>query len=551
MLNLNTYISTFNKMGLSFNDIAIIFMISPGTISNWRSGTVINNYRVPTMKLIQGTKGCRKQLKKDADTFTLDLINFLDISVTEKSFLHTKYKQLGFEDFIPYLVRLAVDQVKFVPATFDYEQDNILRPIVGVGQDHAVAVSHNGHVRATGTNDEKQCSTIAWRDVVSVVGTWKGTIGLHADGTCVATGLDVVGDGDIFRWTNIESLAAGTFHFLGLRSDETVLSYGRNPFGQCNVSEWKNIKGIAAGTNHSVGLFNDGSVIAVGKNDRGQCDVKDWKNVKQVVASADHTLALLNDGTVIGCGYLGGIKLDSLQGAVAIATGEQHAVGLMENGCVVNTGADISGLSDVERWHNMVSISAGFATTIGVRADGRVFVTHDKHKSFYLDTDSWKLFDNKDAGQMQSKFDKCLSEYKRMLLSVQEQALRVSPYVSEYHDNMKILDFALFPDEYEKLKKLSADIFAMYEPSESMPTIHNIVQIYLGTFCEMANTVEEKDGKPCLTEQTYQAFFDLLFAIQNLLQEIRLIEEGMSLPELAEQQLSDFSPWCDRIPPVR
>ena len=548
VLDLKTYMTALHDLGLTYNTLAANFDVSNGTISNWINGTVRADFRVPVDKLLQGTKGCLQETGKDPDEFILALVEKLQITEREKSFLHTSYDRMGFDSFIPYLVHLALDQTEFVPSVYDYEAGSLLRPVVGVGQDHVLAVASNGHVRSTGLNDEQQCNTHSWRDVVSVTGCWKGSIGLHADGTCVAAGLNVIENGDLFRWTNIATLAAGAFHVIGLKTDGSVVSFGRNPFGQCNVTAWKNIKGIAAGNNHSVGLLDDGTVIASGKNDRGQCDVNDWKGVKQIVAAADHTIALLTDGTVIGCGNLGTMRLDALKDSTAIATGEQHAVGLMENGCVVNTGADVAGLSDVERWHDMIAISAGFATTIGVRADGRVFVTRDKHKSFFLDTGSWKLFENSEAGQMQSRFDSALEEYKQKLLAAKTQAFKVSPFISQYHENIKILDFSLFPAEYEKLKSMSADIYRMYAASASMPTIHNLVEMYLSAFCEMNNTIEEKDGKPRITEGTYEPFMDLLFTLNTLEPEVRMIEEGMSFPELAEQQVSDFAPLLGKVP---
>lgn len=562
MLDLQKYFKAINSIGVSQLTMMDSFQVAIGTMSNWVQGK--KEPRASEEAIFLGTQKCQKEpiykaekgkkkepISYSEDRFITELIDNLDITERERGSLTAEYGKSGYEATLRHIIHLAKTKAEFVPTLLPYEAGSLMRPVVGVGQDHVLAVTDSGKVRSTGSNNEQQCNTHSWLDVVSVTGCWKGSIGLHADGTCVAAGLNVIENGDLFRWTDIAALAAGTFHVIGLKTDGTAVSFGRDPFGQCNVAGWKNIKGIAAGSNHSVGLLDDGSVLAVGKNDHGQCDIKGWKNVKQIVAAADHTLALLSDGSVVGCGNLGSMRLDSLAGSTAIATGEYHAVGLMENGCVVNTGADVAGLSDVERWHDMIAISAGFAATIGVRADGRVFVTHDKHKSFFLDTDSWKLFDNKTANQMQSAFDRMLSDYKEKLAAIKVQALRVSPYISQYHDNVKILDFTLFPSEYEKLKELSADIYKMYDASASMPTIHNIVELYLSAFCEVNNTIEDTDGKPNLTERTYDPFMDLLFVINQLEPEIRLIEEGMSFPELAERQMSDFEPLLKKMPTFR
>ena len=81
----------------------------------------------------------------------------------------------------------------------------------------------------------------------------------------------------------------------------------------------------------------------------------------------------------------------------------------------------------------------------------------------------------------------------------------------------------------------------MYAASASMPTIHNLVELYLSAYCEMNDTIEEKDGKPRITEGTYEPFMELLYTINTLEPEVRMIEEGMSFPELVEQQVSDFA----------
>lgn len=375
-------------------------------------------------------------------------------------------------------------------------------------------------------------NNVILRNIVSVTGCWKGSIGLRSDGMCVATGLNVIGDDTLFHWTNITSIAAGLYHVLGLKLDGTVLSFGRNSFGQCNVSGWRHITSIAAGENHSVGLLENGCVFAVGKNDHGQCETHSWKNVKQIAAAGDHTLALLADGSVTGTGDLGNIKLEALTGAKAIATGRMHAVGLMENGCVVNTGTDIDNLSDVERWHNMIAIAAGYYITIGVRIDGRVLVTHDKHSYFYLNTDEWKLFEDNKSEKLISQFDKALEKYKQVLSSIKRQALMVSPYISEYHNNVKFLDFSHFQEKYKNLNSLFTASFQMNQEYPSFPTIQNLTSTLLNAFIDVKDTIKETDGRYYITDDTYQAFMNFTSVINQLEREVRLIEGELHFQSL-------------------
>ncbi len=557
MLNLQKYFKAINDIGISQFTMSLNFNNSQGTINNWIHGK--KEPRIGEEKVFSGTEACReepiqgnrktgKSKSLSEDDFLSKLIDNLEISEKEKNYLAAEYANSNYEDTLRYIIHLAKTRAEFVPTTLTFEKDSPVRPIVGVGQDHAIAVFSNGRVRSTGSNDSQQCNTHAWRDVVSVVGCWKASIGLHADGTCVATGLNVIGNGEMFRWTDLVSIAAGAFHVLGLKADGSVVAFGRDPFGQCKVSDWSGITAIAAGANHSVALRSDGTVVATGKNDYGQCNVTAWKDVKQIVASANHTLALLTNGKVIGCGNLQSIRTEKLTASIAIATGDFHAAGLKEDGSVVNSGADIAGLSDVEHWHHMIAISAAFSCTIGVRSDGRVFVTRDKHKPYFLDTEGWTLFDDAESVSSVSEFNIILSNFEQKLATAKAQAFKVSPYISQYHDNVKLLDFSLFPAEYKKLKETAAEIYKIYQEYESKPTLRNLSEIFLTAFCDVDNTIEAKDGEPCITDQTYEPFMDFLFTLNQLEPEVRLIKEGMSFPELAERQVSDFAPLIGKMP---
>ena len=70
----------------------------------------------------------------------------------------------------------------------------------------------------------------------------------------------------------------------------------------------------------------------------------------------------------------------------------------------------------------------------------------------------------------------------------------------------------------------------------------------LSAFIDVKDTIKETDGRYYITDDTYQAFMNFLFAINQLEREVRLIEGGISFPELIEKQISDFSPLVEQIP---
>ena len=72
-------------------------------------------------------------------------------------------------------------------------------------------------------------------------------------------------------------LAAGRGHTVGLKADGTVVATGLNNYGQCDVAAWKDVVAISAGSWHTVGLLSDGTLVATGNSEAGQCDIRDWR----------------------------------------------------------------------------------------------------------------------------------------------------------------------------------------------------------------------------------------------------------------------------------
>ena len=154
------------------------------------------------------------------------------------------------------------------------------QPTLAAGSWHAVGLHGDGTVVATGDNGLGQCSVDSWTDIVAVATENYHTVGLRSDGTVIATGLNDDGQCDVDSWTDIVAVAAGDCHTVGLRSDGTVIATGWNFCGQCDVDSWSDVVAVAAGWDHTVGLRSDGTVVAAGRNSLGQCDVSDWKDIR-------------------------------------------------------------------------------------------------------------------------------------------------------------------------------------------------------------------------------------------------------------------------------
>ncbi len=245
---------------------------------------------------------------------------------------------------------------------------------IAAGEYHTVGLHNDGTVIATGQSYDGRCNVSNWRDIIAVAAGSYHTVGLRSNGTVVAVGWQPPCYTEC--WRDIVAIAAGNTHTVGLQSNGTVVAVGENKQGQCNVTNWQNIVAIAAAGNHTVGLRSDGTVVAVGENKCGQCNVSSWKNIVAIAAGYNHTVGILNDGSVIATGYnaYGQCNVDSWSNVVAVAAGQNHTVGLLSDGSVVALGHTDYGQCNVDHWKydDIVAIAAGYDYTVGLRSDGTV-----------------------------------------------------------------------------------------------------------------------------------------------------------------------------------
>jgi hypothetical protein len=101
------------------------------------------------------------------------------------------------------------------------------------------------------------------------------SLGVKADGSIVAWGLDIYGQCDVpSPNASFVAVAAGAVFSLGLKSDGSIVGWGDNRYDQCAVPPPNmGFVAVAAGTWHSLGLKADGSIVAWGNNSSGQCRV--------------------------------------------------------------------------------------------------------------------------------------------------------------------------------------------------------------------------------------------------------------------------------------
>lgn len=245
-------------------------------------------------------------------------------------------------------------------------------------------------------SDKRILKSMIFREArKKIAGGYRHVVGIKCDGTLISTKpTSDFGQCDVGEWTDIVAVEAGIFHTVGLKKDGTVVATkwmgGEKKeskvqyFGQCEVQDWCDIVAIAAGSRHTVGLKRDGTLIATEIFD----DEKNWTDIIAVAAiGGQKTIGLKKDGTVLMAGKndYGRCEVNDWRNIVSISAGTAHVVGLKADGTVVatmcrNREDSECGQCNVGEWTDIVAVEAGHFHTVGLKKDGTVVSTKIESK---------------------------------------------------------------------------------------------------------------------------------------------------------------------------
>ena len=104
-----------------------------------------------------------------------------------------------------------------------------------------------------------------------------------------------------------------------------------------------------------------------------------------VVEGYGHTVAVLNDGSVISTkfsgeqkNYFGQDEVSDWKDLIAVSEGYYTTLGLCKDGTVLAVGINDNGQCDVSEWADIVEVSGGLFHSVGLRTDGTVVATKYK-----------------------------------------------------------------------------------------------------------------------------------------------------------------------------
>jgi len=264
----------------------------------------------------------------------------------------------------------------------DKGQTNVPAGLAGVqqvslGENHTLALLHDGTVRAWGLDQQRQCQIPAGLKQVAEVAAGAGhSIALKSDGTLVAWGHTQYGTITIPPGvTNVVQISAAGWHNVALRRDGSVAAWGYGLYGQTNVPPGlTGVVRVVAGRLHSLALLGDGRVVSWGRKDEGQLPPATLpQKVKGIAGGWMHTLLLMEDGTVraFGSNSAGQTNVPpGLTDVTAVAAGADYSMALTRGGRVVVWGGrpEIQESRNPKTVGNLVSIIAGggHAAVLGV-----------------------------------------------------------------------------------------------------------------------------------------------------------------------------------------
>lgn len=111
----------------------------------------------------------------------------------------------------------------------------------------------------------------------------------------------------------------------------------------------------------------------------------------KIIASGNgFVIGLKLNGTVVAVGKndYGQCEVDKWRNIVAVSAGNMHSVGLRSNGTVVSVGKNIDENNAVGDWKDIVAISAGEECTLGLKSDGTVMAAGNIYN--IDDVKAWK-----------------------------------------------------------------------------------------------------------------------------------------------------------------
>lgn len=357
-----------------------------------------------------------------------DYINIANSLIEQKAIYDEAYNYYQSEDYI-----LAIQELTKLNNYKDSEE--IIRnckielarlqhaTTISAGIRSSVGMIRQGKVYLAGDDEYSWESELeTWNDIVSISVKGNFVVGLKENGTVVMAGKVPDYYVGTKTWTDVIAISTGQQYIVGLRSDGTLVAQGHNGDHQVDIDgdDWTNIVSIATGWRHTVGLDSSGEIQITGLGSDRQLNYIDehkdeWKNIVDIdagggasgdIGTTPYTVALKQDGTVVTTLTGEAAKeVEKWKDIIAISAGDSYIVGLKSDNTIVITQTEQS-LDEINKDADIVAISAGYGFTLVLKSDGSVEAIGYNNNG-QIDVDTWEGI-TKYEDEWKSIFDKDL-----------------------------------------------------------------------------------------------------------------------------------------------
>ena len=310
-------------------------------------------------------------------------------------FIAKEYEELGKIKHAAIAYGKAGDYKDAKEKTFTLWNSFAKRNTIDDGFDHIVSLKQDGSVVAAGRNDEGECNTDNWTDIIAVATGDGHTVGLKADGSVVVTGDTYGRNQNIMKWNNVVEIHAIGFTTVGLKSDGTVVAEGDfKEIEYEKIHNWTDIVEVYVDTSSLAGLKSDGTVVAVGDFEQVEYEkIGGWSDIIKAAIYRDDTLVgLKSDGTVVAVGDFEQSEHEEIQSwseIIDIYVTSTNIVGLKSNGTVVAVGDfEQSEYEKIHSWTNVVEIYGDSNIFVALKSDGTTVVVGSL--DIYGSFDDWE-----------------------------------------------------------------------------------------------------------------------------------------------------------------
>lgn len=170
-----------------------------------------------------------------------------------------------------------------------------------------------------------------------------------------------------------------------------VKGSGDNSNGQISNLPSEHATKVAEGSNFSVILLDDGTVTSIGLIENYHNELTKWKNIVDIAAGNDHVVGVDNNGKVhfVGDNSYGQCDLQDFSNIKNIYCLPHGTVGVEENGEVHFTG-DFVGKKMLNEYTSILDVDGNDNNLIVLKKDGTCDYVASYDDSIYLKVLSWK-----------------------------------------------------------------------------------------------------------------------------------------------------------------